>query len=1165
MFRQFGKAEIRKRRIFAKIEKMNEASANFSRTALRRLMCCRHSLVNRIVAFHTHDSKIWSNNNFDRRCTTRETEMGMQTRNDIEAIFFAAIEKPPGAKRIRFLDEACRGNANLRREVEQLIAAYQTPDTFLKQPVDLVGADDRAVAETEGSQIGRYKLLEKLGEGGFGLVFMAEQTQPVRRKVALKIIKPGMDSKEVVARFEAERQALAMMDHPNIAKVLDAGTTDSGRPYFVMELVRGASLTEYCDTNRLETRERLRLFQIVCRAIQHAHQKGIIHRDLKPSNVMITLHDGRPVPKVIDFGVSKALSQPLTEKTLFTRYGQIVGTPQYMSPEQAEMSGLDVDTRSDIYSLGVLLYELLTGRAPFDAETLREAGFDGMRQIIREREPVKPSTCVSTLKNNAATLVSSQRSAQPDALRRTLLGDLDWIAMKCLEKDRNRRYETANDLISDIERHLADEPILAGPPSVAYQVRKFYRRNRAAALVAMLIFTTLLIALGGTALAWAQERDAKQQAEQAQAEAQQRADDLAIQTRKAEKTIEIFQRLLGGATPDVNEGPDATVRSFLSIFAEDLDKSGFEEPEVELAVRESLGAAYRRFSEEPLAAVQFEKAVAISKQLGHAKSLEHAKLLTSLALVKPDSETKAITSLLDEALRIAQMNQAIAEEVDVLFYQGELRYNEDALRKAIRSLEAMTPEQRSQVTTNPYRRLAWVLLWRSHGESVNLAQRAIDFAGEYLSPREVALSRSQLSKSLLHADDRTNAVRAADQAIDDAVEKCPDTLPIVLHARLDLENVNFDPNDRRVCAQKITRALDGRWSESFRNQGGPALGELIRMRMSLGDDEEVTRLTRLIPNLSLRQHHDAKRGLANAYREVGRLRKHHRISTEIIESLTSRRSIEVSHIGPNAWDFVERARGLVVARRYEEAIRDFKAALEIAVGDWNQVWISFELAVCLELMGKHDEAVQLFEKAAAGLEQHPNLYGEKFTSSFHALALLKLSQHDDPRISSLLSKGEIEGIFGIGKVIVYAARAVVAERSGRVKEAIKNYRLSMESRPGTFEQIHAEWIPERFVELADQHADAETVIAALENAISRRDETLESYHPERAYTRIRLADYLLSKPRDIEKATQLLNESREVYDYHGDWLPEREREKLNSLIERVEQLESSQDERKERQ
>ncbi|MCA9199668.1 MAG: serine/threonine protein kinase, partial [Planctomycetales bacterium] len=362
--------------------------------------------------------------------------METQSRNRIESIFFAAIEIPTATERNAFLDEVCDQDSVLRQEVELLITAQQAPDSFLQQPVmDTTSTSASDVEEREGSQIGRYKLLEKLGEGGFGLVFMAEQTSPVRRRVALKIIKPGMDSKEVVARFEAERQALAMMDHPNIAKVLDAGTTETGRPYFVMELVKGASITEYCDTNRLGTRGRLELFQQVCRAIQHAHQKGVIHRDLKPNNVMVTLHDGVPVPKVIDFGVSKALSQPLTEKTLFTRYGQIVGTPQYMSPEQAEMSGLDLDTRSDVYSLGVLLYELLTGHPPFDADTLREAGFDGMRRIIREQEPLKPSTALSTLKNNAATLVATKRSLQPHALRQSVAGDLDWIVMKCLEKD----------------------------------------------------------------------------------------------------------------------------------------------------------------------------------------------------------------------------------------------------------------------------------------------------------------------------------------------------------------------------------------------------------------------------------------------------------------------------------------------------------------------------------------------------------------------------------------------------------------------------------------------------------------------------------------------------------------------------------------------------------
>ena len=332
--------------------------------------------------------------------------------------------------------------------------------------------------EQAGAQIGRYKLLQQIGEGGFGSVWMAEQREPVKRRVALKIIKLGMDTKQVIARFEAERQALAMMDHPNIAKVLDAGSTETGRPYFVMEYIKGVPILEYCDTDKLDTKARLELFASVCHAIQHAHQKGIIHRDIKPSNVLITMHDGVPVPKVIDFGIAKATSAELTAKTLFTEHRQMIGTPAYMSPEQAEMSGLDIDTRSDIYSLGVLLYELLTGTTPFDSKELTSKGFAEMMRIIREVEPHKPSTRLSSLGDTGTRTAQQRRAVDPKKLSQTLRGDLDWIVMKCLEKDRTRRYETANGLAADIKRHLNDQPITAGAPSAGYKLRKFVKRNR---------------------------------------------------------------------------------------------------------------------------------------------------------------------------------------------------------------------------------------------------------------------------------------------------------------------------------------------------------------------------------------------------------------------------------------------------------------------------------------------------------------------------------------------------------------------------------------------------------------------------------------------------------------------------------------------------------------
>jgi WD40 repeat protein/serine/threonine protein kinase len=355
------------------------------------------------------------------------------------------------------------------------------------------GAEPAPVIEQTGDQIGRYKLLQKIGEGGCGVVYMAEQEEPVHRRVALKVIKLGMDTKQVVARFGAERQALALMDHPNIAKVLDAGATETGRPYFVMELVRGIRITDYCDQNNVPTGERLKLFAQVCQAIQHAHQKGVIHRDIKPSNILVTLHDGVPVPKVIDFGIAKATQGRLTDQTLFTAFEQFIGTPAYMSPEQAEMSGLDIDTRSDIYSLGVLLYELLVGTTPFGAEELMAAGLDQMRRTIREQEPVRPSTRLNTMVEGELTTMAKHR--QTDALRLIHLvrGDLDWIVMKCLEKDRTRRYETANGLAADIERHLSNEPVVACPPSKAYRFQKFVRRNKVMVTSGALIATVLVL------------------------------------------------------------------------------------------------------------------------------------------------------------------------------------------------------------------------------------------------------------------------------------------------------------------------------------------------------------------------------------------------------------------------------------------------------------------------------------------------------------------------------------------------------------------------------------------------------------------------------------------------------------------------------------------------
>jgi WD40 repeat protein/serine/threonine protein kinase len=452
-----------------------------------------------------------------------------------EELFETARKLTDPAERAAYLEAACVGNPTLRQQLEALLVGYVRSDEFFAYGAKAVDPSRILLpdAEKPGDRIGRYKLLQQIGEGGCGVVYMAEQEVPVHRRVALKVIKLGMDTKSVVARFEAERQVLALMDHPHIAKVFDAGATETGRPYFVMELVCGLKLTDYCDQNQLSTIVRLELFVRVCHAVQHAHQKGIIHRDLKPSNILVTVNDGVAVPKVIDFGIAKAVQGRLSDQTLFTAFEQFLGTPAYMSPEQATMSSLDVDTRSDIYSLGVLLYELLTGTTPFETTELLAAGLDEMRRAIREKEPPRPSTCVAShLAAGHVRLESaSQKGAGPEGepgafLRRRpqesnlinlLSGDLDWIVMKCLEKERTRRYETANGLAMDIARYLHDEPVLARPPSLLYRFQKFARRNQLAVVAGLAIILSLLLGISATIWQSVQATHAKQVAVNAQA------------------------------------------------------------------------------------------------------------------------------------------------------------------------------------------------------------------------------------------------------------------------------------------------------------------------------------------------------------------------------------------------------------------------------------------------------------------------------------------------------------------------------------------------------------------------------------------------------------------------------------------------------------------------
>ncbi len=587
----------------------------------------------------------------------------------VEELFHHAVELPAGERR-GYLERECAGDTEVQSRVEALL---DRSDETLAVP----SREGRAwgpfpvspVQEGPGSVVGRYKLLQVIGEGGFGVVYMAEQQTPVVRKVALKIIKLGMDTKEVVARFEAERQALAMMEHPSIAKVLDGGISESGRPYFVMELDRGVAITEFCDQNDLTTHERLELFRQVCHAVQHAHQKGVIHRDLKPSNVMVTHGDGEGLPKVIDFGVAKAMHTRLTEKTLFTRYEQFVGTPAYMSPEQAQLSALDVDTRTDIYSLGVLLYELLTGTTPFDTAELGRVGLAEVQRVIREEEPARPSLRVST-QDNAA--VARQRGVDVPGLGRLLRGDLDWIVMKALEKDRSRRYPTASALADDARRYLDREPVHAGPPGARYRLGKFLARHRAGVGVAVVVVLLVVCGVAGIAMSLVAARTSTKAANE--------------QADRALSAVDFLLSTLSLANPEIALNPDVTVLTLLEHTSAQVDDVFGDDPPVEVRVRSMIGRAYRRLSEYALAESHLRRVLALVDAhttdgvvdpylySGGFNELEHYQVTWALTnvcfnLERPDAFGIASRARDVGIAHVAQEHPKLAKELTE-FYDG---------------------------------------------------------------------------------------------------------------------------------------------------------------------------------------------------------------------------------------------------------------------------------------------------------------------------------------------------------------------------------------------------------------------------------------------------------------------------------------------------------------
>ena len=642
-----------------------------------------------------------------------------------EAAFEAALQLQ-GAQRAAYLDQACAGDPVTRERIEGLLDALERAGDRLSSPA--VSRDDAITLPTQsgaqaGDWIGRYKVLQQIGEGGCGVVYMAQQEEPVRRRVALKILKLGMDTRQVIARFEAERQALALMDHPNIAKVLDAGATESGRPYFVMELVRGTKITVFCDEQHLRMKERFELFLQVCQAVQHAHQKGIIHRDLKPSNILVTVNDGVPVPKVIDFGIAKATDgQVLTDKTLFTAFEQFIGTPAYMSPEQAVMTSLDIDTRTDIYSLGVLLYELLTGRTPFDTRELLQSGFDEMRRTIREKEPVRPSTRLNTLVAGELTTTAQRRHTDPLNLVHSVSGDLDWIVMKCLEKDRARRYETANGLAADLRRHLASEPVVARPPSAAYRFQKFALRNRIALAASSAVFLALLIGL--TISLW-------QSIEKLRAYRQATASE-----QKSREVARFLKEMLNGVGPSVALGRDTKL--LLEIVDKTAERLGQDlrgQPEVEAELCSTLGEVYRALGENAKAEAMHRRALELSRQLFGEPDARVADAENNLALVLRDEGrfVEAETLFRSALSQHRQARGEVAEDMaaalnnlaSVLRELGKLAESEATQREALEVICASHGEEHVRIAFCQQNLSAIVQLNGKQAEAETLADSAL--------------------------------------------------------------------------------------------------------------------------------------------------------------------------------------------------------------------------------------------------------------------------------------------------------------------------------------------------------------------------------------------------------------------------------------------------------
>ena len=937
-----------------------------------------------------------------------------------EALFHEALDLPP-EQRDAFLRRACGADAELLREVIALLRASGIADHWLKD-TDCAAVDPSnlsparggiLVEEGPGTVVGRYKLLEKIGEGGFGAVYMAEQEEPVRRKVALKIIKLGMDTKSVIARFEAERQALALMDHPNIAKVLDAGATETGRPYFVMELVRGVPMTRFCEENQLGTAERLELFIQVCGAIQHAHQKGIIHRDIKPTNILVTLNDGVPHPMVIDFGVAKAINQRLTEKTLFTNFAQMIGTPAYMSPEQAEMSKLDVDTRSDVYSLGVLLYELLTGTTPFPEERLRRAGYVEMQRIICEEDPPRPSTRIT---RTAGLKSQSSPAPRPSPLST----DLDWIVMKCLEKDRTRRYETANGLAADLKRHLDNEPVVARPPSRLYRFQKLLRRNKLAFAAAGVISTVLV--LGVVVSSWQALRATRAeraqslmryQAEEARTRAEANGEMAKAEAARSAQVAQFLRDMLRSVGPSVALGRDTTLlKEILDRTAEHMKQGLTNQPLVVADLQNTIGNVYMELGQYDKAEAMLRAELTARQKLLGPDHPDVGRSLCDLAYTlwssslderfrgkRPEAESLLrraaaiqLKSPGDENLELATTLDHLME---VLLAEGKQDESEKVGRQALRIRQKLLGGEHRDVAFS-LKNLAMVLENKGKPiEAESLYRQALAMQKKLLNSDDRAIGNTldPLGSFLWHQGRLDEAEPLIRETLELRKKLLPEGHHDVIFSLQCLSNVLREQgklSEAEAVAREgvalISKVADDENPDVLYNRRH--LAKLLREQGKLSDAEAVVRVTIALLRKRSGNEHPELAGelleLATILRAQNKENEAEAATRESVEPAT--RAITICQqqlqehpdqseypirLGHNQWRLGDTLAGL---GRREEAVEVFresvqmfdKASQNLPAEDYLRQEAAFSrrrLADLLVEQGQVDEAVSLYRQA----------------------------------------------------------------------------------------------------------------------------------------------------------------------------------------------------------